>query len=715
MDAYESIDPESAGSGVYEPKKYFMKDGGGVDDVKSFVATKEGIIEIYSGSDARSAEVKIGDTFIVTEEMKNGIYYLGKLNIKVSFKLSAGLSGKDVNKINFGKQDEILYLLRKENIGGNSNFFAQFKNNNKMKNGGDIHDLYQIIIYNRFGDEMHSYIIGDYEKAMENLKEDLKLAETGSRVDISHNGKVIYSETKKQYKNGGKFGDFKDDGHGNYTNAEGYSLINQFDGTYQVLDADGMEIVGEYLTLKDGKQAIKDYMEENEKYSKGGGVDKERLDAILERRTEINNYLNKKYGRSRGKNKAEKDEIDALSKEYRKLGEEFLELNGGYNEYANGGGVGDEMFSNELHDQYEESYVPIDLEKEIILPNGVTALWIEDNNGKVNIWKKGFGDLASAESWRKITKEKLLDEAVKEYDVKNERLRTTGKTYKTSQSTYAKGGGVGMAMEGMFLDDEFERMVEKLKNYLAKYPYIWTRGTKRYVPIEGWQYAAALMGLSSRVKNVNEIQPGVWQAEADVVDKRSGVVNCSGFAIVNKAEHKWAKKDEDIINFVQTRAVSRALRNCISYLIKAAGYSSTPAEEMYGLASEENKKKGMPSSIKPVKGVSEDDFIFDRPEYNEGMTQPPFPKEDVPITKYVPREEIPQEDMLRKVWAESKANGIVIRSAEFMNEIELALTDETIGTETQIKSLLMESYNWLTENGIVLRSKIFMKKFKDSL
>jgi len=223
------------------------------------------------------------------------------------------------------------------------------------------------------------------------------------------------------------------------------------------------------------------------------------------------------------------------------------------------------------------------------------------------------------------------------------------------------------------------------------------------------------MGLSSRVKNVNEIQPGVWQAEADVVDKRSGVVNCSGFAIVNKAEHKWAKKDEDIINFVQTRAVSRALRNCISYLIKAAGYSSTPAEEMYGLASEEKKKKGMPSSIKPVKGVSEDDFIFDRPEYNEGMTQPPFPKEDVPITKYVPREEIPQEDMLRKVWAESKANGIVIRSIEFMNEIELALTDETIGTETQIKSLLMESYNWLTENGIVLRSKIFMKKFKDSL
>lgn len=74
----------------------------------------------------------------------------------------------------------------------------------------------------------------------------------------------------------------------------------------------------------------------SKKFANGGGVDKERLDAILERRTEINNYLNKKYGRSRGKNKSEKDEIDSLAKEYRKLGDEYLELNGGYNEYAKG-------------------------------------------------------------------------------------------------------------------------------------------------------------------------------------------------------------------------------------------------------------------------------------------------------------------------------------------------------------------------------------------
>ena len=631
MDAYESQDETGR---MEMPRKYFMKNGGGVDDVKKFVATKEGIIEIYSGSDARSAEVKVGDVFLVTEEMKNGIYYLGKLNIKGSFKLSAGLSGKDVNKMNFGKQDEILYLLRKENIGGNSNFFAQFKKHNKMKNGGDIHDLYQIIIYNRFGDEMHSYIIGDYEKATENLKEDLKLAETGSRVDISHNGEVIYSETKKQYKNGGGI------------EAKNGAIISWDEAT----EGDSAFVVDENKT----GLIIKAYGRRFHLKFADGTAKTYSANELVFYNFEKNEEMEKEYKHGGGVGDIQREKVTASSIKSKK-----------------------HPFTFTFDDAYRKGNI-------VVQRIGGSDMW------NVGIDGKPAGRVLGAQ-----TQESAFNKA--------EKIK------------YKNGGGVGMAMEGIFLDDEFERMVEKLKNYLAKYPYIWTRGTKRYVPIEGWQYAAALMGLSSRVKNVNEIQPGVWQAEADVVDKRSGVVNCSGFAIVNKAEHKWAKKNEDIINFVQTRAVSRALRNCISYLIKAAGYSTTPAEEMYGLASEEKKKKGMPSSIKPVKGVSEDDFIFDRPEYNEGMTQPPFPKEEVPITKYVPREEIPQEDMLRKVWAESKANGIVIRSVEFMNEIELALTDETIGNETQIKSLLMESYNWLTENGMVLRSKIFMKKFKDSL
>ena len=71
-------------------------------------------------------------------------------------------------------------------------------------------------------------------------------------------------------KKGG--GEFIKDEYGNYRNAEGFELINQFDGTYQVLDPNGMDISGEYETLEQGKQTIEDYGQE---MSNGGGVEDE--------------------------------------------------------------------------------------------------------------------------------------------------------------------------------------------------------------------------------------------------------------------------------------------------------------------------------------------------------------------------------------------------------------------------------------------------------
>ena len=68
-------------------------------------------------------------------------------------------------------------------------------NNNKMANSSGIQDLYEIIIYNRFGDEMHSYTISNYEKAIGSLKDDLKLAEVGPRGGIKASPKAPKSDT----------------------------------------------------------------------------------------------------------------------------------------------------------------------------------------------------------------------------------------------------------------------------------------------------------------------------------------------------------------------------------------------------------------------------------------------------------------------------------------------------------------------------------------
>jgi bifunctional non-homologous end joining protein LigD len=70
--------------------------------------------------------------------------------------------------------------------------------------------------------------------------------------------KQIIYKADDEFKDGGSI--FTNDGHGNYTNQLGYQLIDQFDGTYQVLDPNGIDISGEYETYDQGKETINEYM-----------------------------------------------------------------------------------------------------------------------------------------------------------------------------------------------------------------------------------------------------------------------------------------------------------------------------------------------------------------------------------------------------------------------------------------------------------------------
>jgi hypothetical protein len=119
------------------------------------------------------------------------------------------------------------------------------------------------------------YFSGNLEKTTSFTKQELYDLYLGKKVD----GDEIFAT--KMAKGGG-VGEFKNDGHGNYTNDEGYSLIDQFDGTYEVLDPNGMDIAGEYLSLEDGTETIKEYMEQNKKLVKGGAMSKKGYVVTLE-------------------------------------------------------------------------------------------------------------------------------------------------------------------------------------------------------------------------------------------------------------------------------------------------------------------------------------------------------------------------------------------------------------------------------------------------
>lgn len=129
-----------------------------------------------------------------------------------------------------------------------------------------------------------------------------------------------------------------------------------------------------------------------------------------------------------------------------------------------------------------------------------------------------------------------------------------------------------------------------------------------YVMVEGWQFAGSLFGLMGKAvsydnKSIYEPIEFTWNAqdwntkqwvqkkhnakgtykyfaEAVMVNAEGREVG-KGFAMCSNEEVKKHTFDEyAILSMAQTRAIGKAARMSLSFLIKAAGYEPTPAEEM---------------------------------------------------------------------------------------------------------------------------------------
>ncbi|MGI4874738.1 MAG: hypothetical protein ACRYFX_26585 [Janthinobacterium lividum] len=110
---------------------------------------------------------------------------------------------------------------------------------------------------------------------------------------------------------------------------------------------------------------------------------------------------------------------------------------------------------------------------------------------------------------------------------------------------------------------------------------------KEFVNVEGWQYAGSRLGIVPIVEhviNVSNDQELKYQAKVTLYDLRHGTTVGAGFAICsNKESGKKFYQEFAIASMAQTRAVGKAYRNILAWIIRAAGYEPTPAEEMeYG-------------------------------------------------------------------------------------------------------------------------------------
>ena len=107
----------------------------------------------------------------------------------------------------------------------------------------------------------------------------------------------------------------------------------------------------------------------------------------------------------------------------------------------------------------------------------------------------------------------------------------------------------------------------------------------KHVHVEGWETLGALTGIMAREapKGVEKI-PGGFQAHVELVRTRDGLVIGGASAVCTSEEKNWQSKPTyQLYSMALTRAVGKAYRISLSWVMVLAGYEVCPWEEMSGV------------------------------------------------------------------------------------------------------------------------------------
>ena len=138
---------------------------------------------------------------------------------------------------------------------------------------------------------------------------------------------------------------------------------------------------------------------------------------------------------------------------------------------------------------------------------------------------------------------------------------------------------------------------------------------KQFVNVEGWQFAGASLGLMPIITDTKDLSNETvikYMAVCEVRNINTGAVVATGIALCSNAEKTKRYFDEyAILSMAQTRAIGKAYRNLLAWLMKAAGFEATPAEEM-DFAVEEPKKPSKPVVEVVAEIVEEEEIDKDK-------------------------------------------------------------------------------------------------------
>lgn len=143
-----------------------------------------------------------------------------------------------------------------------------------------------------------------------------------------------------------------------------------------------------------------------------------------------------------------------------------------------------------------------------------------------------------------------------------------------------------------------------MKKIITENGYYTVIGKTNYVNVEGWTIAGAFAGLNCIIEEVKDLSNDKeikWSAKAVIYNRKGQAVGI-GYAVCSNKEAKKKSFDEyAVLSMAQTRAIGKAYRNKIGWIMKLAGYATTPAEEMVNAeVAKEERAGGVDGVIKTI-------------------------------------------------------------------------------------------------------------------
>lgn len=142
------------------------------------------------------------------------------------------------------------------------------------------------------------------------------------------------------------------------------------------------------------------------------------------------------------------------------------------------------------------------------------------------------------------------------------------------------------------------KVAASLKSVLTAQHMVQRIQGKEYVKVEGWQTLGSMLGVVPVVVWTRPVDGG-WEARVEARTADGRVVGAAESMCVEAEGGNWGAKATSNArrSMAQTRAVSKALRGPLGFVVTLAGYQATPAEEM---PRDEPVQPAAPADTSPV-------------------------------------------------------------------------------------------------------------------